>query len=134
MPQKNKASVLVYSLVILSVMLLIALAMTTSSITDLTTYQTSAKSNQALQVADSGLNKAATFIKENATGKIKDLGACTEGKVIFDIAGGKCEITFYDSAGSLIKNCETPCFSVARIKSIGKFGGTARALDVQAFH
>jgi len=138
MPKSKKASVLVYSLIILSVMLMIAAAFTTTSVISRKNASVTSKSSQSFQVADSGANLMLKLIKDNqgvAISAIPGINCnATTGVVTFSNANGlrsgsTAEVTFKDASDNPL-NCSANVSDVDSIKSVGKFADTARAIEV----
>jgi hypothetical protein len=140
--QTKKASVLVYSLLILSIMLVIAISISSVSTKNMQGTMTSNKSAQAFQTADSGMEVMMKKIKDvddRMTVTIGSLGGCNEGKIILsseDIGKGTSEISFFsvdEDAGTStrIESCSSFLSEVDEIKSIGSYGDTVRAVKMR---
>ena len=131
----KKASVLVYSLIILSVMLMIATAFSTTSIINRKNASTTSKSSQSFQVADSGSNLMLKRLKDaNPSDALSTLGCTGTGTVTLGAAqglrsGSTAEVTFKDASDNPL-GCSANVSDVDSIKSVGKFADTSRAIEV----
>jgi hypothetical protein len=141
--QTKKASVLVYSLLILSIMLVIAISISSVSTKNMQGTMTSNKSAQAFQTADSGMEIMMKKIKDEddrTIVTIDSLGDCNdEGKIILsseEVGKGTAEISFFsvdEDAGTStrIESCSSFLSEVDEIKSIGSYGDTVRAVKMR---
>jgi len=135
MPKSKKASVLVYSLIILSVMLMIAAAFTTTSVISRKNASVTSKSSQSFQIADSGSNLMLKMLKDaDPSDQLSDLGCTGAGTITFDNtdglrSGSTAEVTFKDASDNPL-NCSANVSDVDSIKSVGKFADTSRAIEV----
>lgn len=135
MPKFKKASVLVYSLIILSVMLMIAVAFSATSIVNKRNSMVTSKSSQSFQVADSAVSMMLKKIEDAASGsQIGSLGSCSGGMITMGSSDGlrndsTAEIIFKDSSDNIL-SCTDDVSDVDHIKSTGKFADTARAVEV----
>ncbi len=138
---KNKlksGSVLVYTLIILFVLLSMALSIASVTVIEKKSALTTGKSNQAFQVADSGAEIIMQAVRKGSYDTISEMadaydGAdCYRGVMTADISGGKIRVTFFDKedGGDPIDNCENSFSSVRRIKSVGSYEGSVRAVEV----
>lgn len=137
-----KGSVLVFSLLILSIMLVTSLTILSSAVLDRKATLSTGSSTRSFQVADSGVEEVLYQIYKNADAhdNLGDLagavgGACVApGTIEFPVAGGDAKVVFYQD--------ETTVYSVAcgtdddwrdkvvKIKSEGTAGPTTRAVEV----
>lgn len=131
MQKKKKASVLVFSLVILFISLVAALGVASTSLISQKMSGATAKSTASFQVADSG---AEIILK-----KIKDAPGSQTIGVVFDscensivggqIATGKTyQISFMNEDGANL-DCSSLISDIAKIKSVGNYAGTSRAIE-----
>lgn len=156
--KNKKGSVLVYSMIILSIMLISGMAIASTTILAKKGAISNDKSVQAFQLAESGLEILLKDIKDTQditmpsfnVDKIKDVGdqsdsacdgsdcdaACSGGTLTMKISAissessDKVEMTFEDSSGSM--NCDGSLVDIKNIKSIGIFQGVSRAIGTTA--
>jgi len=132
---KNKSkngSVLVFTLIIMSVMLLMAISIASVTMIERKMSGSTGKSNQAFQVADSGVEIVVNKKKNAPTDAISNLGSCNSGTVnIGSVVGGNATVTFYaDDVGTKL-SCSDPISKTFKIKSAGVFSATVRAVEVE---
>jgi len=129
-----KGSVLVFSLIILSIMLVTSLTLLSSAVLDRKASLSTANSTRSFQVADAGAEQVLQQIyKGTGIDTIGDINidgtsSCSLGGVIESSDGWK--IRFYDEDGNRITDCTTDMDEVASIKSEGSANGTVRAVEV----
>lgn len=132
----TKGSVLVFSLIMLSLILTSALAIAAATMIERKSSLTSNKSTQGFQVADSGVEIIAKKIKEASWsgGAISSLAGVTcssnaiTGYTDSPTNKNKYVVTFYDSTPTQLA-CSDPIYRIAKIKSVGSYGGTTRAVE-----
>lgn len=132
MKKLTKGSALIFSLIILTFLLAIAISVAQNAVTEKKSASTTGKSLQAFQVADSGSELFLKAIKEaNSDDSLLEVlgSGCGDDYYEGNIVGGNYKIAFYNSEGDQI-NCSAPLSEVDRIKSVGTFGSTTRAVDV----
>lgn len=135
MEPNSKGSVLAYSLIILSVMLLIAISLSAVTLTQTKGALTGQNSSQAFQTADSGVQVVLKKIeKASPTANVNSIG-CSDGKISGTLSAGTYEVQLYkydSSAGADIamSDCSAKIEEITKIKSVGKYAGTARAVEV----
>jgi hypothetical protein len=133
--KRKKGSVLIFSLIILSLMLITALSIYFSSGKNRTSSLITNKSNQAFQAADSGAEIISREIYKESNMRIEDLGDCDSGgaETISDyIDSGnerKYEVFFYDLNGNKL-NCSSNVADINGLHSVGTYGGTVRAVNI----
>jgi len=133
---KQKGSILVYSLIILTVMLTMTVSMTSVSIMDKKSASSTQFSTQAYATADSGVQLAIRKLNA-AIGNDKEIGdvfaGCTSGKVPNNNDGGPegalYELSFLDDSDNKL-TCTDKVSEVSSIKSVGTYKGTVRAVNV----
>lgn len=131
MEKKNtkKASILAFTLIMLSILLLAGLSLMGSVAVDQRASIDSRKSVQALQSAESGSDVMVSKIRNKANGAISDLGSCSDGVIEGTSSQGTYTVSFLDedenplACGSLVKD-------IAKVKSIGAYAQTNRAVEV----
>ena len=130
-----QGSILVYSLIIMFVVLTITLGITRVVTTQQKTSSNTSRSIQAIQIANSGIEKVLTRKKDDNNTTIKDLadspGDCEHGVVTYSINGGTVEIHFFDSGETLITNCNVSKDNIRYIKAVGEISRTKRAIRVE---
>jgi hypothetical protein len=132
-------SVLVFSLIILFMGVAIALGVAFTSIISTKMSTTTGKSVSAFQVADSGAEIILQKIASDSSIDINQLAASlttscyvedSESKIKVDMGSGKnYTVTFADSSGNPL-DCSASVSSINRIKSVGTYAQTTRAIDV----
>jgi hypothetical protein len=135
--QKQKGSILAYSLIILTMMIAVVATMSVTTILEKKSAGDTNFSVQAYQTADSGVQMAIKKINSDLNGTIEDVfspAECDSGKLqnLNDVSAGTYDLSFYsDEAGTdQITDCDTLANKVLSIKSIGKFHDTVRAVNV----
>jgi hypothetical protein len=128
-----KASVLVFSLIILFIGLAAAIGIASSTLTSQKNSLNTASSVQSFQVADSGAEIFLGKLKDadsNAT--LGSLFNCTGGVIKGDIGTGRDYTVTAYAIGSTtpIADCNANLSQVDRIKSIGSYKNTARAVEM----
>lgn len=134
-PKKN-GSVLVFTLLLLSVALVGALAMATAIVMGTKSASNTNRSVQSFQTAEVGIERVLQALKDTGTSngtKIANLSvgrACDQGTIVNtgNSQRGAYELTFYDVDKKPL-GCENLLASVHTVKSVGKFGGTVRAVE-----
>lgn len=136
----RKGSVLVFSLVILSFLLVAALSVAVVSVTERKGSIATDRSNRSFQVADSGAEIVLQKIYKGNAINPSDLaskagGSCNDdnGVVISgSISSGDYKISLYDDNGVQLPDCEDLEWrdKVAQLKSEGISGNTVRAVEV----
>jgi len=132
---KNKlknGSVLVFTLIIMSLMLMMAVSIASVTVIERKMSGATGKSNQAFQVADSGVEIVVNKKKDDPNVKISTLGSSCDGGTVNmgDVAGGNAIVTFYADDGTKLV-CSDPIAKTFRIKSAGVFSSTVRAVEVE---
>lgn len=141
-----KGSVLVFSLIVLSFMLISALSVATVSVTEKRASFSTERSNRSFQVADSGVEIILQKIyKGDSSGTpfptlallADDLSTtCSnaQGEIGGTLNAGAYNISFYDNSGAKFGGsiCSDPLWrsNVVKIKSEGTSGNTTRAVEV----
>lgn len=128
-----KGSVLVFAIVILAMLLAIGLSIAQMAARERRAASSLGNSNKAFQAADSGAEVAARKIK-NATDDqtlINIINNCTENnaKPKGSVGDAQYFVTFLDSSGEEITNCNTPVSDIFSVKSVGSYAGTVRAIQ-----
>lgn len=132
---KKKASVLVFSLIVLFIVTAIALGMASTTVIARKMAMSTGKSAGSFQSADSGAETALKKIKDFQSGSSKtvgDVGNCSSGVVtgnIGDSSSGSYSIYFYKKDGDSA-SCSDNLSDISKIKSTGTYSQTARAVEV----
>ncbi|EKE15905.1 MAG: hypothetical protein ACD_11C00077G0002 [uncultured bacterium] len=139
----KKGSVLAYSLIILSLMLMIAVGISSVAIVEKKAASTTTASVQALQTADSGAEIALKAIGTDPGVTLSALAAAlgatscddTDGIakiVVSNFAGtdSKFELSFSDIDGDPLNDCAGSVDDIVSIKSVGEYKDTFRAVSV----
>lgn len=130
-----KGSVLVFSLIILSIMLVTSLTLLASSALNQKAALSTGSSTRSLQVADAGIEQVLYQIYRKRHATVGDLAAelgadCSGGEVADEDAGWS--VRMYDLDGFAMDDCGATDWRerVAAIKSEGTAQGTIRAVEV----
>lgn len=135
----RKGSVLVFSLVILSFLLVAALSVAVVSVTERRGSLATEKSSRSFQVADSGMEVILYKIyKENDVAlpvhpTLTDLdSSCNNGEITGSTATGTYIISFYRKQNNKFTSCSDTSWrtEIIKIKSEGTSGNTTRAVEV----
>ncbi len=128
-----KGSVLVFSLIILSVMLVTALSLLSSAVLDQRASLSTADSTRSFQIADSGVEQTLYQVYRKNPGTIGEIasgmGLSCDAGTITDASAG-WTVRFYDSDGSHLSDCDADRGDIAALKSEGSASGTTRAVEV----
>lgn len=139
-----KGSVLVFSLIVLSFMLISALSVATVSVTEKRASFSTERSSRSFQVADSGVEIILQKIYKGGYATLNDLADSftptgsvdcnTNGEIGTTLYSGSYNISFYDNDGVKLTNsiCGDALWrgKVVKIKSEGTSGNTTRAVEV----
>ncbi len=132
----KKGSVLIFTLFIMMISLVAGIGIISVSNFDRQSSLSTTKTVNSFQIADMGLERALNAIKNESPAKrinqivfFKD--DCSSGEVAKDAFGGfgTYIITFYDSADTQLQ-CDDTIGDIKSIKSVGKYKGTNRAVEV----
>lgn len=133
----SHGSILVFTLLIMFILLISALGIASVTVIERKTSGTTGKSIQSFQVADSGAEIVLQKIYKDNLRTVDDLvkigGLICSGNGIISgsIATGKdFKITFEDDSGSDITSCTDSATEISRIKSVGSYAQTSRAIEV----
>ncbi|NTW13716.1 MAG: hypothetical protein HGA31_01660 [Candidatus Moranbacteria bacterium] len=130
---RKEGSVLVFSLIILSVMLVTSLTLLSSAVFQEKSALSTGDSTHSFQVADSGADMILYQLYQKGPDTIatvaSNLGlSCVDGTVKNQNAGWT--VRFYDVDGVRLTDCSGPSSNVTSIKSEGTSQGTTRAVQV----
>jgi hypothetical protein len=132
---KNKfpGSILVYSLIILSIMLMTALSIASVTVMERKSAGTTGASNQAFAVADSGSELFLGRIK-NKSGTLNSVfgASCPAGGNTYTgnvSTVGNFTVTFFKADGTQA-TCNDQISSITKIKSAGYSNNATRAIEV----
>ena len=132
-PLKNKGSVLVFSLIVLSIVLSAALSVAVVNVSNRKSAGSTAQSVQSFQVADSAVEMMLKKIyKDNTNVALSTLGSsCSSGVVGTSVSGGTANISFYNSSNVQITDCTSTIWrdDLAKIKVEGTASGTTRVIE-----
>ncbi len=133
MEKKNtkKASVLAFTLIMLSILLLAGLSLMGSVTVDQRASIDTRKSVQALQSAESGSDIMVSKIKKNMSGTIEDLGPgnCSGGVIKGSSSQGTYAVSFLKEDGDALA-CTDMVKDIAKVASTGTYAQTNRAVEV----
>ena len=133
----RRGFILVFSFIALTLLIIAALSVAMIATVDRQNAGISGKSNNAFQVADSGVEAVLKRAYKDADNTLTDVadalphdgssGKCTNGTISTN-AG--YEVTFYDKNGTAL-DCYSTTWrtDVDSIKSVGTSGGTVRAIN-----
>lgn len=139
--KEQKGSALVFSLVVLSMILVAALGVASVSVVEKRNSSATGKSTQAFQVADSAVEVVLKHAVLDPAGttlqKLAEVGfgnpagtGCAGGVISGAISGGTVDLTFVDASGATLTDCMGSNLSqVATVKSVGRSGDTTRAIN-----
>lgn len=138
---RKKGSVLVFSLLILSLVTVMAIGIASSTVISRKASDATGKSAKAFQVADTGLERVLHAMYKNlqADDSINDLAAdisatCNGGKVELTTSDESWHATFHDEqepSGANQMACAAQLIDVVSIKVVGTYLGVTRAIDVR---
>jgi hypothetical protein len=131
--KKTKASILVFSLIILFIGIAAAIGIASSSVISQKSAINTASSTQSFQVANSGAEIFLNKVKNASSDTTLTSLGCTTGGVIRGDIGGerKYEITAFKlNEDDPITDCSTAISEVDRIKSVGSYKNTNRAVEM----
>lgn len=137
----KKGSVLVFSLIILSFMLISALSIATVSVVERQSASTTERSSRSFQVADSGAEQILRAIYKNIPLQLSGLapsgGGCDNGILSGSIKAGTYlvgtyRVSLYDAAGNQLNHCSDTAWrnEVVKLRSEGSSGNTTRAVEI----
>lgn len=136
-------SILVFTLFILLIMLVVSLSITSVTVKDLQSSNTTAKTAQAFQVADSAVEAITKNMIDNNYSSLNDLESNLGGTWDCDDSSGTAkltgsisqigstntvEVTFWDQDNNPIADCSSS--DPARMKVVATHEGTTRAIEV----
>lgn len=132
--KKTKASVLVFALIILFIGIAAAIGIASSTMISQKNSINTASSTQSFQVADSGAEIVLNKIKNASDGDtLGSLGlSCSSGVISGNIGTGKeYKVTaFKIDESNPITDCSASLSDIDRIKSVGSYKNTNRAVEV----
>jgi uncharacterized protein (UPF0333 family) len=127
----SRGSVLAYSLIIMAIILATAIGIAAVTVREKKSAGTTAQSNQAFAVADSGSEVALQQVAKNPNSPISSLGTCKGNTVTISVANGTADITFYSNEEATVPiDCDGNLGDARKIKSVGQYADTARAVEV----
>ncbi|HEX8974073.1 MAG TPA: hypothetical protein VF817_01130 [Patescibacteria group bacterium] len=128
----KKGSILAYSLIVITIMLVIVGGITVASLENKKSATSTESSVQAYQMADTGTQYALKAINDNLGKQIKDpliFQNCSNGVVTINYGGSNSIVyTFFDSTDTAL-TCYDLLSKIATIKSVGTYKNTARAIS-----
>jgi Tfp pilus assembly protein PilX len=136
--KKQKGSVLVFTLIILSFLLVASLSLATVSTSETRGVNAISRSIVAFQIADSGLETVLQEVyKGNCNnGRLDCLGGCSvvggEAGINGHINAGIFRVVFYQTGGNALTSCaDTSWRTIAEsAQSEGVYNGTTRAVKI----
>lgn len=137
-PVRMKGSVLVFSLIVLSFMLVSALSLAAAAVSEQRSSFFTDKSNRSFQAADSGVETilqqiySGSFDASKLSALGEDASDCTAGEISGTIGAGTYRISFFDNNGVQLTDCDDTAWraKTVKIKSEGRAGNTTRAVEV----
>ena len=130
MKKSSKASALIISLLILSIMLLVGLSVSITTVKEQKSAMESEKSSIAYQIAESGVEFTMQRLLDNSGLQIRNIpgfGECLNGGFTRNEGGGQNVIEFLEDDGDDV-SCSRPASEVQVIKSSGSFRNVTRAI------
>jgi len=131
--KNNSGSALIFSLITLSVMLVIAIGSFSISVINQQSGNATDKSVSSFQAADTGVEIVMKKIRSANSGEtLRNEGFCSDGENLYTetIDGRKFTVNYFD-ASDIEMDCDIGLVSqIAKIKSTGEFMGTSRAVEV----
>ena len=136
--KKQKGSVLVFTLIILSFLLVASLSLATIAVSEKRGVNAISRSVVAFQIADSGLEKVLEKIYgATCNGQRLDcLGTCTvinsEAVITGTINSGTYQVAFYKNGGNPLTSCGDTNWrnDTESTQSEGVYNGTTRAVKI----
>jgi Tfp pilus assembly protein PilX len=126
--QTKYGSVLVFSLIVLFIGVVAALGIAATTLISQKMSGRTGKSVSSFQIADSAAEIVLKKMKDNPSSTIGGVFACNNGVVSGSIETGKnYQVTFLSETATL--GCEDNVSEVTRIKSIGTYANTTRAIE-----
>ncbi|QQS61080.1 MAG: hypothetical protein IPN70_04310 [Candidatus Moraniibacteriota bacterium] len=136
--RNRKGSILAFTLIMLSILLLAGISLSGVVLTDRKMAINSGKSLQALQTTESGIANVVDIIKrKEQTNNLEDTigntvedwgGTCSNGVIEGLIPDS--QIYFRNEAGNDTLDCSDPLHKIGSIRSYGKEAQSARAVEV----
>ena len=132
----KKGSILAYTLIVLTIMLMTALSVASVTVLEKKSASTTAGSTQAFAVANSGAEKILGYHFRDDSKNLESLGVCNDDGTVTlsNVAGGTARITFYSGAEETAtldcNDTANKLSDVRKVKSMGTYAGTARAVEV----
>jgi Tfp pilus assembly protein PilX len=136
--KKQKGSVLVFTLIILSLLLVASLSLATVSISESLGVNAISRSIVAFQIADSGLETVLQEVYEGDcnSGRLDCLGSCSvvggEAGINGNINAGTFRVVFYETGGTALTSCADTSWrtTTESVQSEGLYNGTTRAVKI----
>jgi len=126
----NRGSILAVSLIILGLMLVSALSFALVSIQERKASTGANKSNQALQTANTGVEKVMQDILKSGHTKVSELLNCNSTTGLIENGGYAVELKKSDNTKIICNDLNANIADIASVKSIGTIGGNQRAVEV----
>jgi Tfp pilus assembly protein PilX len=129
-----KGSVLVFSLIILSLMLVTSLALLSSSVSQEKSALATGDSTHSFQIADTGVEQVLYQLYQKNPATLQDIATnlglplCVNGAIANTTIGWT--VRFLDVNGARLTSCSAACSLVSSIRSEGTASGTTRAVAV----
>lgn len=130
----KSGSVLVFTLIVLSIVILAGLGITQTTLTNRKIGITSTKGNAAFQISNTAVENILMEIKDNGNNTIVKLKAvsglsCPDNDGVIKNTTVGYTATFKNSTGTPITTCDS-AESIATVKVVGQSGDSARAVEV----
>jgi Tfp pilus assembly protein PilX len=136
--KRARGSVLVFSLIILSFLLIASISLATVALSGTRATSALNRSSVAFQAADAGseLTLQKIYAASCDTSRLSCLGSCSSGRIEGTVGNASYDVNFYDTSGTRITDCNSTSWraDVETLLSEGAFGGTTRAVQVEVKH
>jgi hypothetical protein len=135
---KIKGSILVFALLAMFLILVVAIGLSSVSVSDLKTSSATDRSVRTFQIADSGAEFILEKIKsgEDTVDELDDVSGIvcdiSDGVAVIrkSFLDGNCELSFKNQSGNFINSCSSTDI-IASVKSAGFYAGYSRAIEVK---
>lgn len=135
----QRGSVLIFSLIVLALMLISALALAAVAVSEKKASLATERSSRSFQVADTGVEAVLREIYQanhpdlNAlAGALGPSASCNGGVITLTQSNTEYRVTFFDNSGAQFASCSDGTWrrEVVKLKSQGMSGNTTRAVEV----
>lgn len=137
-PSTAKGSVLVFTLIVLSILLVSSLSVATVALTESRSTAALNRSSVAFQAADAGMEVILQDIYSGACDgrALSCLGTCSGGRISGTVGDATYQASFFDVDDDRITNCSSTSWrsDLETLLTEGRFGNTTRAVQVEILH